>query len=205
MEPTEKHPQHVSTALTDSASQNYTDNNRNEQLNGLLLEKFFRAMQIEFGNRWSSQFPTPQSLADAKLEWGSKLKNLTGDQIRAGLDAMDVGQQAWPLGPRGFVKLVHEVYQPPCEPPVALIEKKPRTEEEIAKTNEIIDKVRQAVGLKPKFSPVSNEKQKPLKEENTKHQPYLSEWIKDAFSGKCKIDTSYEKWLKTYAPWEVDA
>ena len=113
MEPIAKHLRPVSTALTDSASQNSTDNNRNEPLNGLLLEKFFRAMQIEFGNRWSSQFPTPESLADAKIEWGHKLSGLTADQIRAGLDAMDVKEGAWPLGPRGFVQLAKDVTRRP--------------------------------------------------------------------------------------------
>lgn len=203
MEPTEKHPQPVSTALTDSASQNSTDNNRNEPLNGLLLERFFRAMQIEFGNRWSSQFPTPQSLADAKLEWGAKLENLTGDQIRAGLDAMDVGQQAWPLGPRGFVKLVHEVYHPPWEP-VAMIEKaETRTEEEIAENKERISKL--LADTRAIFSPDYHEKQKSLKAEKPKEKRYLSDWITDTLSGKCKIDMTYQEWVKTYAPWEVDA
>ncbi len=75
----------------------------------LLLEKFFRAMQIEFGNRWSSQFPTPHSLADSKIEWGAKLAGLTAEQIRAGLNAMDVSPGAWPLGPRGFVHLAKDV------------------------------------------------------------------------------------------------
>lgn len=77
------------------------------------MEKFFRAMQIEYGNRWTSQFQTPQSLADAKIEWGAKLAGLTADQIRAGLNAMDASPGAWPLGPRGFVQLAKDVTRRP--------------------------------------------------------------------------------------------
>lgn len=107
------HLRPVSTASTDSALKNSTDNNPSEPLSVLLLEKFFRAMQIEFGNRWSSQFPTPHSLADAKIEWGAKLAGLTAEQIRAGLNAMDVSPGAWPLGPRGFVQLAKDVTRRP--------------------------------------------------------------------------------------------
>lgn len=70
-------------------------------------------MQIEYGNRWTSQFQTPQSLADAKIEWGAKLAGLTAEQIRAGLNAMDVSPGAWPLGPRGFVQLAKDVTRRP--------------------------------------------------------------------------------------------
>lgn len=156
-------------------------------------------MQIEFGNRWSSQFPTPQSLADAKVEWGYKLSGLTADQIRAGLDAMDVGQQSWPLGPRGFVKLVREVYQEPWEPAPMLEKMETRTEEEIADSNETIKKM--LADLRMKFSP---NPPKPIKAEMPE-KPYLSDWITDTLSGKCKIDTTYEEWLETYAPWEANA
>ncbi|MBP8197042.1 MAG: hypothetical protein KAX64_00615 [Chromatiaceae bacterium] len=69
------------------------------------MEKLFKAMQVEFGSRWSSQFTTPKILADAKTEWGAKIANLTVDDIRIGLDSMDIGQNAWPPGPRAFVSL----------------------------------------------------------------------------------------------------
>lgn len=113
MEPIVNHLRPVLTASTDSALKNSTNNNPSEPLSVLLLEKFFRAMQIEFGNRWSSQFPTPQSLADAKVEWGAKLSGLTAEQIRAGLNAMDVSPGAWPLGPRGFIQLAKDVTRRP--------------------------------------------------------------------------------------------
>lgn len=113
MEPIVKHLQPVSTGSTDLALKNSADSNPSEQLSVLLLEKFFRAMQIEYGNRWTSQFQTPQSLADAKIEWGAKLAGLTAEQIRAGLNAMDVSPGAWPLGPRGFVQLANNVTRRP--------------------------------------------------------------------------------------------
>ena len=122
METVVKHLQNALTASTASALKNSTDNKPEDRLNELLLERFFRAMQIEFGARWSSQFPTPESLADAKMEWGKKLAGLSGAQIRAGLDAMDVGQTAWPLGPRGFVKLARDAYHPPYRPNPELLE-----------------------------------------------------------------------------------
>ena len=96
---------HLRNATTDSCKQPSDTSMRNQELNVRLVEKLFKSMQVEFGSRWTSQFTTPQALADAKTEWGAKIAGLTVDEIRLGLDSMDIGQNAWPPGPRAFVSL----------------------------------------------------------------------------------------------------
>jgi len=66
-------------------------------------------MAAEFGGRWQSQAPTPEALAALKIEWGPKVADLTPEEIRRGLDAMPVGEGAWPPGPRAFRKLCRPV------------------------------------------------------------------------------------------------
>lgn len=96
---------HLRNATSDSCNQPSDTSTRNQELNARLVEKLFKAMQIEFGSRWSSQFTTTKILADAKTEWGAKIADLTVDEIRHGLDTMDIGQNSWPPGPRAFVSL----------------------------------------------------------------------------------------------------
>lgn len=70
-----------------------------------LLEKLFRAMKAEFGGRWSSQSATPADMAALKTEWWARIHDLTPAQIRRGMEAMTVGQDAFPPGPRAFRRL----------------------------------------------------------------------------------------------------
>ena len=143
-------------------------------------------MQIEFGARWSSQFPTPESLADAKLEWGKKLAGLSSSQIRAGLDAMDVGQTAWPLGPRGFVKLARDAYHPPYRPNHELLEMQnpkvvdPEQQERIKRM--ISDCVKSFKGVVPDYQVDDETRRKQIA------------WINDPESGKAGIEKTFDQW-----------
>ena len=74
-------------------------------LNEKLLEKLFRTMKAEFAGRWSSQSATPADMAALKIEWWARIHDLSPTQIRHGMDAMTVGQDAFPPGPRAFRKL----------------------------------------------------------------------------------------------------
>lgn len=98
-------------------------------LNESLVAKLFRAMMAEFGGRWSSQLATPEATAALKLEWWARVHDLSPGQLRQGMESMDVGQDAFPPGPRAFRKLclagdgdavrtgIHALYLP--EPPKA--------------------------------------------------------------------------------------
>lgn len=91
-------------------------------LNESLLARLFRALMAEFGGRWSSQLATPEATAALKLEWWARVHDLSPWQLRQGLESMDVGQDAFPPGPRAFRKLclagdetrtgIHALYLP---------------------------------------------------------------------------------------------
>lgn len=93
--------------------------------NDALLEKLFRAMRAEFGGRWSSLSATPADMVALKAAWWARVHDLTPEQIRRGMEAMTVGQDAFPPGPRAFRQLclageerrsgLHALYLP--EPP----------------------------------------------------------------------------------------
>jgi len=192
METVANHLRNASTDSTGSALMNSTNNNREERLSELLLERFFRAMQIEFGARWSSQFPTPESLAEAKLEWGKKLAVLSGPQIRAGLDAMDVGQTAWPLGPRGFVKLAKEAYHPSYVYSAELLTCKKDQEvdpEQQARVRKILADCVKSFQTNKVIIPTENKDDAVTSNQKRR-------WISDTLTGKCDVKTSFDEWLE---------
>lgn len=149
-------------------------------MSALLLEKLFRAMQIEFGSRWTSQFTSPQIMADAKREWSDKLSSLTGAEIRAGLDAMDVSPNAWPPGPRAFAKLAKSVspkdrasYYPP----------EPATQRPDQDAQEKFEKFRAEMRKIFPHNPEEKRREK---------------WRDDIRSGQCRANMTYEKWVELH-------
>lgn len=151
-----------------------------DQMSALLLEKLFRAMQIEFGSRWTSQFTSPQIMADAKREWSDKLSSLSGAEIRAGLDAMDVGPNAWPPGPRAFAKLAKSVspkdrasYYPP----------EPVTSRPNQDAQEKFEKLRAEMRKIFPHNPEEKRREK---------------WRDDIRSGQCRANMTYEKWVELH-------
>jgi len=95
----------VSSASTACHSPNSAPHPSLPEVNESFLEKLFRALQAEFGTRWSSQLRTPEAMADLKIEWWAKVHDLTPAQVRLAINTMAVGQDAWPPGPRAFRKL----------------------------------------------------------------------------------------------------
>lgn len=69
------------------------------------IARLFAALSIEYGPRWNSQFQTEEALRLGKAAWWGQIADLTDEEIRRALDAMDVGPGAWPPGPRAFRKL----------------------------------------------------------------------------------------------------
>lgn len=151
-----------------------------DQMSVLLLEKFFRAMQIEFGSRWTSQFTSAQIMADAKREWSDKLSSLTGAEIRAGLDAMDVGPNAWPPGPRAFAKLAKAV-SPKDRAAYYLPE--PVTQRDHQGVDEKFEKFRAKMR---KIFPHNLEEKRREK------------WRDAIRSGQCRANMTYEKWVELH-------
>lgn len=137
-------------------------------------------MQIEFGSRWTSQFTSHQIMADAKREWSDKLSSLTGTEIRAGLDAMEVGPDAWPPGPRAFAKLAKAVSpkdRATCteaEPEVSC-----RTPDQVAKFEQFRAEMRKIFPYNP--------------EEKRREK-----WRDDIRSGQCRANMTYEKWVELH-------
>jgi hypothetical protein len=95
----------ASSASTACHSPNSAPHPSLPEVNESFLEKLFRALQAEFGTRWSSQLRTPEAMADLKIEWWAKVHDLTPAQVRLAINSMAVGQDAWPPGPRAFRKL----------------------------------------------------------------------------------------------------
>lgn len=164
---------------TASHLQNYSDIPIDER-SALLLEKFFRTMQIEFGTRWTSQFQTRQMMAEGKLEWLAKLSGLSGAEIRAGLDAMDVSPNAWPPGPRAFAKLAKSVspkdrasYYPP----------EPVTQRPDQDAQEKFEKFRAEMRKIFPHNPEEKRREK---------------WRDDIRSGQCRANMTYEKWVELH-------
>lgn len=120
----------ASTASTTRPSPNCSPGPTLPPLNESLLAKLFRALLAEFGGRWSSQFQTPEATAAIKLEWWARVRDLSPEQLRRGMETMSVGQDAFPPGPRAFRKLalagqeaterrgIHALYlpRPPAQP-----------------------------------------------------------------------------------------
>ena len=151
-----------------------------DQMSALLLEKLFRAMQIEFGSRWTSQFTSPQIMADAKREWSDKLSSLTGTEIRAGLDAMDVGPNAWPPGPRAFAKLAKSV-SPKDRASYYLPE--PEATNTSKEASEEYEKFRAEMRKIFPHNPEEKRREK---------------WRDDIRSGQCRANMTYEKWVELH-------
>ena len=151
-----------------------------DQRSAALLEKFFRTMQIEFGTRWTSQFQTRQMMAEGKLEWLAKLSGLSGDEIRAGLDAMDVGPNAWPPGPRAFAKLAKSV-SPKDRASYYLPE--PEATNTSKEASEEYEKFRAEMRKLFPHDPEAKRREK---------------WRDDIRSGLCRANMTYEKWVELH-------
>jgi hypothetical protein len=95
----------ASSALTACHSPNSAPHPSLPEASESFLAKLFRALQAEFGTRWSSQLRTPEAMEEIKIEWWAKVHDLTPAQVRLALNSMAVGQDAWPPGPRAFRKL----------------------------------------------------------------------------------------------------
>lgn len=81
-------------------------------MNESLMARLFASLAAEFGPRWSSQFATEKAIRETKLAWWGQVHDLTPEEIIRGLDTMQVGQDAWPPGPRAFRRLCRANTEP---------------------------------------------------------------------------------------------
>lgn len=77
-----------------------------------LMARLFASLAAEFGPRFAAQHASEETLRTVKLAWWVQVHDLTPEQIVRGLDAMTVGQDAWPPGPRAFRALCRAQGEP---------------------------------------------------------------------------------------------